>query len=204
MTLTMRGWMPIVLLFPALTLAPLALAQEEPETPDLVGKDRAIEAILESLARMEIHFAELLEKVPEQARPGIERALQANREGRMKALDALGYVPPEVEAGAATALTAERPGVPDIQPQIKTPDDAVAAITDGRMITEGALADVRNRLPEPARPDIDRALVEVRRGTEEALAAMRNLPARPERPELPPVERPQALPRPERPDRPGR
>jgi hypothetical protein len=187
----------------ALVLGPIAFAQEEePEAPELVGQDRAIQAIQDSLARIEAHLTALLEQVPEQARAGIERALQANREGRLKALAALGVEATEDEGVAAAETSQET-----TPPEGKGPEDAQAAITDGRARAEQALTDARELVPEQAYQGIDRALAEVRRGTEEALAALKTLPVLPDRPDLPPTERPQSVTRPERPappDRPGR
>lgn len=110
--------------------APRTLAQDEPP--------RSAAATVKTWESAEERLTMLLDQVPEQARSGIERALEANREGRLKAQEALSRGDEQraqraLEAAAARAesgLNQARAHVPaNVLPRL---DEAAAKMSASR------------------------------------------------------------------------
>lgn len=199
--------------------------KEEKERNELRGHDRAIASITEAMTRTEAHLTALLDKVPESAHEGIQRAIEASRAGREKALAALegkdvedpDVDDPDVEdpegddpdadddedAEAVTADTAEH---------LTGKDRARMAIEEGAKKAEAALTAAMDRAGDPAADALQRALENVRSNRGTALAALDRVKPeraeRPDRPDRPEVggakDRPQRPDRPEKPERPNR
>lgn len=84
-------------------LASPAWAQQPAESE---GRAVTVESILSSWESAEGRLTSLLDQVPSEAHRGIERAIEANRKGRQRALDALNEAGADQETGQARAQQA--------------------------------------------------------------------------------------------------
>jgi hypothetical protein len=173
------------------------LVAQEGETDKFQGIEGSIQAITESGEDVEARLTQLLAELPQEAHQGIERAIQANREGRHKALEVL----------QGLQETGEPPSARDRR-------RAQAQLDQALNRAEHALLEARDRAPEQARERLSAALERHREGTRHAYRAAgleRPGAIRTDRPgrrpdgvgrtDRPRNERPD---RPVRPDRPGR
>lgn len=216
-----------------IVLAPLALAISilpvpadgaTSGKPEVTGKDNAVQRIEAATARQMEILTGLLSKVPEQARPAIEKAIAAAREGHDRAIAAITGHGGSGDAGSAGRLFgagAVTPGVSG-KPEVTGLERARAAVAAGFEKSLAALQGVLDQVPSQAASRIEAAIERVD-GTR--AVALRNLdgliagqrpdhpisqdradrpgpPSRPDRPDRP--ERPERPERPQAPDRPER
>jgi hypothetical protein len=179
----------------ALNAPGILRAQDEPEER-FRGIEGSIQAITESGQDVEARLTQLLSELPQDAHQGIERAIEANREGRQRALEVLEGL--REKGGPASARERRR---------------TEAQLGQALNRSEEALLNARERVPEQARERLSEALERHREGVQHAFRSAgleRPAAIRPDRPgrrpegvgrgERPRNERPE---RPARPDRPG-
>ena len=109
----------------------------------LEGQTVAVESIIASWEAADSRLTSLLVQVQPQARRGIERAIQANREGRQRALDALNSAGPDTEKGQARAQL---------------------ALEEAAARAESSLNEARAHVPDHVLPRLDEAAVKMRAG----------------------------------------
>ncbi len=192
----------------ALALAALPARADDPTSggPAVTGKDNAVQRIEAATARHIEILTGLLSKVPEQARPAIERAIEAAREGHDRAIAALtghggsgdeGLADLAPDAGNEAAGASGKPAVTGLE-------RARAAVAAGFEKATAALQDVLDDVPSRAASRIEAALDRL---DDTRTVALRNLDGliAGERPDHPgPQDRPERPEPPERPDRPER
>ncbi|MFQ5670120.1 MAG: hypothetical protein ACE5HD_06320 [Acidobacteriota bacterium] len=189
---------------------------EMPEPDMTTGREHAREVISASLERQVEHLTRLLDQVPDQARPGIERAIQAMSQGRENALSAL-----DEGAGEMEELSSEEPTDVESAGGAGGRDKAREAVVRGTRQAVRGLTEAKEQVPTEQRTVLDLAVRQVRRGRDQALQALGGGPpgdrARTDRarvrraadgrgrhPRPTRVERPDRPPRPDRPVRPDR
>jgi hypothetical protein len=193
-----------------LSVAVPARADEAtPGKPAVTGKDNAVQRIEAASARQMEILTALLAKVPEQARPGIEKAIAAAQAGHDKAIAALtGHGGPDGE-GLAGMAPANEAGVQEDsgKPEVTGLERARAAVAAGFEHGTAALQGLLDQVPSRAASRIEAAL---NRLDDTRTVALRNLDGliageRPDHPGLQErAERPEAPERPDRPERPER
>jgi len=192
----------------ALPLAGAALADEGAEAlpdngsiVDSDGNTRAMGEILANWQDVDLRLTALLDELPEQAHAGIQRAIDANRDGREQALQAL----------------EGRDGSPDTDLARARAD---AALTDASTRAASGLDQARAHVPAEVLPRLDEAAARMQAGLARVPSGVGARPAlppaasgrgeaqRPEQPaarpnvQRPGVDRPAAPARPQRPVRP--
>ena len=183
--------------------------------PDVTGKDNAAQRIEAAASRQVEILTALLAKVPEQAKPGIEKAIAAAREGRDKALAALADHGEPGGEGLANPAAAGGPGTTGEsgKPDVTGLERARAAVAEGFAHSVATLQGLLDQVPARAASRIEAALARL---DDTRAVALRNLDGliagerpdhpgpqdHPERPELP--ERPDRPEHPERPQLPER
>lgn len=186
--------------------------------PAVTGRDNAVQRIEAAASRQAEILTALLSKVPEQARPAIERAIAAAGEGHDRALAALADHGEPGGEGLDNPAAAGAPGAPGEggKPEVTGLERARAAVADGFAHSVATLQGLLDQVPSRAASRIETALGRL---DETRTVALRNLDGliagerpdhpgpqdRPERPELPArPDRPERPERPQLPDRPER
>ena len=192
----------------ALALAALPALADDPTSgrPAVAGKDNAVQRIEAATARHTEILTGLLSKVPEQARPAIERAIEAAREGHDRAIAALTGHGGSGDEGLADLAPDAGNGSPGVsgKPAVTGLERARAAVAAGFEKATAALQDVLDDVPSRAASRIEAALDRL---DDTRTVALRNLDGliAGERPDHPgPQDRPERPEPPERPDRPER
>jgi hypothetical protein len=177
--------------------------------PAVTGQDNAVQRIEAASARQMEILTALLSKVPEQARPGIEKAIAAAQAGHDQAIAALtGHGGPGGE-GLGEIAPANQAGAPENtgKPEATGLERARAAVAGGFEHATTTLQGLLDQVPSRAASRIEAAL---NRLGDTRTVALRNLDAliAGERPDHPDsqvhAERPVTPERPDRPERPER
>lgn len=124
-----------------LSVAPAAWALDPPAT---TGGAVAVEKIVKSWESVDARLTSLLGELPAAAHPGIQRAIEANRQGRERALAEL-----EGSAGAESAAGRAR---------------AQQALADAAVRAERGLNEARQHVPQDVLPRLDEAAARMRDG----------------------------------------
>ena len=132
------------------------LAQDPPED---TGRTVAMEKILASWEATDARLTALLDELPAAAHGGIQRAIDANRSGRERAMAAL-----ENAGSADQAAGRER---------------AQQALADAAVQAERGLDEARRHVPESALPRLDEASARMQEGLARGAAAAATTPANP-------------------------
>jgi len=179
------------------------------------GKENAAARIEEAMAGQTEILTGLLAKLPAQALPAVQDALEASRRGHETALAALsGQTGTESTAGKITKAREQNSGE-NATTGLTLAREAVASAFEKSVAT---LQDLLGKLPEEAVPHVEAALASVQEHRAVALQNLEGLiavrapdratvirPDRPQRPDRPErVERPEVIDRPQVPDRPAR
>lgn len=160
-----------------------ALALDPPEE---TGRGAAIEQILASWEATDARLTALLDETPTQAHQGIQRAIEANRAGRERALAAL------ESAGSADPATAR--------------ERAQQALADAATKAQRGLDEARQHVPEHVLPKLDQASAKMQEGIAKgagAVAGSPPVPAGQAETRKPQAARPDLMGRPDPMDRPS-
>ncbi|MFQ5878464.1 MAG: hypothetical protein ACE5JH_12405 [Acidobacteriota bacterium] len=189
----------IAIMASMLAALPVTMAAE----PSDAGRQKAAASVQQAAEGLTAALSGLLDRIPAEARAGIERAIEASRRGHATAMSALGGSGRPAEAPATEDERPEQTGKPDVTGVEK----AFEAVTSAFEKSVGALARAAETVPEDVRVKIEEALAKVESHRAVALENLTLLigaerPSRgaSERPERP--DRPERLERPERPERP--
>jgi len=177
-----------------------------PGKPAVTGQDNAVQRIEAASARQMDILTALLSKVPEQAQPGIEKAIAAVQAGHDRAIAALTEHGGPGGEGLAGTAPAHEAGSPEDtgKPEVTGLERARAAVAAGFEHATTTLQGLLDQVPSRAASRIETAL---NRLGDTRTVALRNLDAliAGERPDHPgPHDRPERPTLPERPDRPER
>jgi len=155
-------------------------APTEGQSTQTKGVDHAIQVITDSMNRQELHLTALLDKLPESARAGIERAIEANREGREKALAALSAKAAETQGNTMPKETAGA----DFSGGGTTPTSETASSGQtGLQRARGAILEAQTRVtqqlngvmelvPSESQSRISQVIARIKSGTNKALAEL--------------------------------
>jgi formate dehydrogenase maturation protein FdhE len=168
--------------------APAVLAA--PPAEEAVRPDEVVAEV--TAGHLEV-LTELIEKVPASALEKIDKAIEASRRGRDKALEALAKAKPEMDAARAAISGSTARGL----------ERAIEAIESSTDRSTAHLESLLARVPEEAAAAITAAIDRIESGHARALASLEGLLGRGVSVDHPPA-RPDASGRPEvmRPERP--
>jgi hypothetical protein len=203
----------------AVFLLSVALAPLLAGAPDQTGKDNAAARIAEAMDRQTQALTALLEKLPAEALPAVQDALNASVQGRNTALAALaGHSGTDTPTSDSTENSESQEGT-DTTGGLTHARDAVGAAFAKSVTT---LQNLIAKLPEKAVPHVQAALASVQKGQATALQTLDDLiargisartgsdrasvdrPGRPDRPSRPErIDRPTLPERPQRPEHPA-
>ncbi|MEX0733707.1 MAG: hypothetical protein WD944_01565 [Steroidobacteraceae bacterium] len=184
-----------------LSVAPTAWPLDPPAT---TGRAMAVEDIVKSWESVDARLTSLLSELPSDAHSGIQRAIEANRQGRERAMAELESAGADSTAGreraqqaladaatrAARGLDEARAHVPnDVLPRL---DEAAARMRDGLAKAAGAVATAAPAAAPASRPQTSRR---ARVGGSSDVARPGGVPAG--------VGRPSDVGKPQTPGRPG-
>jgi hypothetical protein len=179
-----------------LTGLPLLAVSSAPPVPEVT--DDAAARVEEATGKHIDVLTGLLARVPEEARRGIEKALEASRRGHDAALAALAAAERRAEAERRNAVRAGD-GRPDATGLARAREKVTAAFER----SVNALQAVIARVPDEAADRVAEALIRVEEHRHVAIDNLNRLLDE-IRPERPVGERPDRPDRPQRPDRPDR
>jgi hypothetical protein len=179
-----------------LFLAGLPVLADSPAPPAPAGANDAAARVEEATGKHVDVLTGLLARVPEEARRGIEKALEASRRGHDAALAALAAAERRAEADRRNAGRAGD-GRPDATGLVRAREKVTAAFER----SVNALQVVIARVPDEAADRVAEALIRVEEQRHVAIDNLNRLLAE-IRPERPVGERPDRPGRPDRPDRP--
>jgi len=198
-----------VVLVALLLVATGAVSAQDGEEPPARGVDRANEVITTNMQRQIERLTALLDRVPEQAHPGIEQAIESLQQGMTNALVALGEPePPEDDDAPEGEAALEGEATPEAEPTGR--ERARQAIASGTGHAEAALNQAMAEVPENAQAGLEKALSRIAAARERALAALDRVdvgtPEQPAAATSRPAEagRPERAERPDQPTRPVR
>ena len=193
----------------SVSLAPLLAG-----APAQTGKENAATRISAAMDKQNQVLMGLMDKLPAQALPAVQSALEASLQGRNTALAAL--------AGHSDTESSTPTEAETSTPQISSDSDAADltrardAVTTAFGKSVATLQNLLATLPAQAVPHVEAALAKIQQNQTLALQTLDGLstngashrtsldaPSRPDRPSRPErVERPQIPQRPQRPERP--
>lgn len=194
----MRTPQTLVVVVGLLLLAGLPVLADSSAPPVPAGTDDAAARVEEATGKHIDLLTGLLSRVPEEARRGIEKALEASRRGHDAALAALAAAERRAEADRRNAGRAGA-GKPDATGLARARERVTAAFER----SVNALQAVIARVPDEAADRVAEALIRVEEQRHVAIDNLNRLLDE-IRPERPVGERPDRPDRPERPDRPDR
>lgn len=181
-----------------LLLVGLPVLADTPTPPAPAGTNDAAARVEEATSRHIDVLTGLLARVPDEARRGIEKALEASRKGHDAALAALAAADRRAEADRRNAGRMAA-GKPETTGLARARERVAAAFET----SVGTLRDVIARVPEEAADRVAEALIRVEEHRQVAIENLDRLLAG-MRPDRPLADRPGRPDRPERPDRPDR
>lgn len=176
----------------------LPVLADSPTLQALAGTNDAAARVEEATGKHIDVLTGLLATVPEEARRGIEKALEASRRGHDAALAALAAAEQRAEAARRNAGRAGD-GKPDATGLTRARERVTAAFERSVSALQAVIA----RVPDEAADRVAEALIRVEEQRHVAIDNLNRLLDE-IRPERPLADRPDRPDRPERPDRPDR